>query len=418
MSMGTAIICALGADAAVCPPAPPGVSNPYGAASNTSLTQAYYPATADCIEYTVPITIAYDQVTFNFTQWEDDYQLEQFLADATTRAGADFPTIVSGTTPASGSYEIAASFCTPKKPNGKEKTVVLATHGIGPGREHWNSAYKPEEYSFVQWAIAQGYSVFLYDRLGCGLSSKLVPISPDTSCSILMFDLSISGYQAQLNTHVAVLQQLATIIKGGEYTGDIGKPSKLALMGFSFGSYITHNTIATYPELADAVILTAIGLNLTVGVNGNGLLRSFVPRIASLQDATRFGELDTGYITWVDKFAQLENYFHYPYYETGTIDYVEDVKQAFSIGEFLTFPTVISAANFTGAALAITAETDYIVCDGWCPGIYDEPAETLYSNAKSFERVLHPNASHSINFHFNATGAYKVITDFLGSNGL
>ena len=47
-------------------------------------------------------------------------------------------------------------------------------------------------------------------------------------------------------------------------------------------------------------MLTAIGLNLTLGVNGNGLLRSFEPRIASGQDAARFGELDAGYLSWVD----------------------------------------------------------------------------------------------------------------------
>lgn len=95
-------------------------------------------------------------------------------------------------------------------------------------------------------------------------------------------------------------------MRSGQYTGAVGKPSKLALMGFSFGSYITHNAIAATPDIADAVVLTAIGLNLTVGVNANGLVRSFVNRIASLQNPQRFGELDTGYWTWVDKYALAE----------------------------------------------------------------------------------------------------------------
>jgi pimeloyl-ACP methyl ester carboxylesterase len=73
-----------------------------------------------------------------------------------------------------GDYEIAASFCTPKKASGKEKTVILATHGIGPGRSHWNSPFKPDEYNFVQHALEIGYSVFFYDRLGCGASSRSV----------------------------------------------------------------------------------------------------------------------------------------------------------------------------------------------------------------------------------------------------
>lgn len=54
------------------------------------------------------------------------------------------------------------------------------------------------------------------------------------------------------------------------------------------------------PDLADSLVLTAIGLNLDKGVNGNGLLRSFEPRIASTLDVKRFGELDAGYLSWVD----------------------------------------------------------------------------------------------------------------------
>lgn len=54
------------------------------------------------------------------------------------------------------------------------------------------------------------------------------------------------------------------------------------------------------PDLADSLVLTAIGLNVDKGVNGNGLLRSFEPRIASSLNEQRFGELDAGYLSWVD----------------------------------------------------------------------------------------------------------------------
>ena len=42
---------------------------------------------------------------------------------------------------------------------------------------YWNSAYKPDEYNFVQYAIQRGYSVFFYDRLGVGSSTKYAPNS-------------------------------------------------------------------------------------------------------------------------------------------------------------------------------------------------------------------------------------------------
>ena len=114
----------------------------------------------------------------------------------------------------------------------------------------------------------------------------------------------ISGYQSQINTAVAVLSTLAKMVRNGQYTGSIGKPSKLALIGFSFGSYTTHSAIATEPDLADAIILTGIGFN-TTGLNLNGLVRSFVPRVAALQNPHLYGDRDFGYWTWVDELAQI-----------------------------------------------------------------------------------------------------------------
>jgi len=210
----------------------------------------------------------------------------------------------------------------------------LATHGIGQARSHWNSPFRPEEYNFVQHAIGQGYSVFFYDRLGQGSSQK------------------ISGYVNQINIHEEILKELSKIVRSGEYTTAIGKPEKLAVIGFSFGSYITHAAIGSNPEIADAVVLTAIGLNST-GINANGLVRSFVPRIANRQDQ-KFSAFDNGYLTWVDKFAQIETwvlldiqggkqltinrYFKQPFYDAETADFAEEAKQPFGFTEFYTFP--------------------------------------------------------------------------------
>jgi len=93
------------------------------------------------------------------------------------------------------------------------------------------------------------------------------------------------------------------MVRSGEYTEAIGKPERLALMGFSFGSYVIHAAVASSPEIADAVVLTAIGFNIT-GIYLNGLVRSFVPRIAKLQNK-KYGKWDNGYLIWVDKFAQV-----------------------------------------------------------------------------------------------------------------
>jgi pimeloyl-ACP methyl ester carboxylesterase len=120
------------------------------------------------------VTITSENQIFNFTKWEDDYALQDFLTQITTRPTAGYPGVFAGMQNETATYTIAASFCSPKSAAGRKKTVILATHGIGQARTHWNSAYKPEEYNFVQYAIARGYSVFFYDRLGTGASEKCV----------------------------------------------------------------------------------------------------------------------------------------------------------------------------------------------------------------------------------------------------
>lgn len=137
-----------------------------------SLRQPYYPPAADCVDYMIPVNIAYDNFVFNASRWTSNFELMDFLSVATTRAGVGIPSPLDGPKPVSGTFQIAASFCSPKNPTPKAKNVIIATHGIGPARAHWNSPFKPDEHNFVQHAISQGYSVFFYDRLGCGASEK------------------------------------------------------------------------------------------------------------------------------------------------------------------------------------------------------------------------------------------------------
>lgn len=128
MGMGAMIACGFES-------APGSCVCPTGNAS--ALTQAYYPPQANCAEFYVPVTFESENIVFDFPVWSDDFALQDFLAIATTRATAMLPSIVTGTKKEKVTRQIAASFCTPKNPSGKEKTVILATHGIGQARNHW-----------------------------------------------------------------------------------------------------------------------------------------------------------------------------------------------------------------------------------------------------------------------------------------
>ena len=256
-----------------------------GFATSGYVQQAYYPPAANCAEFFVPVSVAPEVVQFKFPRWANDPELVDFLAVATSRQTPNTQSPIGDTIKQNATFQIAASFCSPKDASDRAKTVILATHGIGQARSHWNSPFRPEEFNFVQFAISQGYSVFFYDRVGQGSSQK------------------ISGFENQININVEVLKELSKIVRSGAVTHAIGKPEKIALMGYSFGSYITHAAVGSSPEIADAVVLTAIGLNQT-SVNVNGLVRSFVPRIANQQDR-KFGDFDNGYLTWADKSVQI-----------------------------------------------------------------------------------------------------------------
>lgn len=138
-----------------------------------TLKQTYYPPNADCQDYMIPVDIEWDRLVFNATKWHSDDELQDFVAIATTREpGPNYPSPLGPSAKVNGTYQIAASFCSPRKASRKAKTIIVATHGIGPARNHWNSAFEPVQYNFVEHATNQGYSVFFYDRLGCGASEK------------------------------------------------------------------------------------------------------------------------------------------------------------------------------------------------------------------------------------------------------
>ena len=122
----------------------------------------------------VPVTVTSENFIFNLTKFENNFDVVDLVTDFTREdANVTFHP-VSGKQNVTATYNIAGTFCSPKSPSGREKTVLLATHGIHYDRRYWHSAYKPGEYSFVEAAVARGYSVFVYDRLGTGESQKCV----------------------------------------------------------------------------------------------------------------------------------------------------------------------------------------------------------------------------------------------------
>jgi dienelactone hydrolase len=111
----------------------------------------------------------------------------------------------------------------------------------------------------------------------------------------------LSGYVNQLSVEVEALGQLVKLVKAGRHTGTVGVPKSVVVIGFSFGSFVTNTLVANEPGLMDGAIFTGLGFAPTAFAP---FFEAYSPRIASHADP-RFAGYDTGVLTWVDLYANI-----------------------------------------------------------------------------------------------------------------
>ncbi|KAH7356793.1 Alpha/Beta hydrolase protein [Rhexocercosporidium sp. MPI-PUGE-AT-0058] len=350
--------------------------------------------TRTCQEYTIPVNVTSQVFIASYPRFKDNFDVVQFFTTLGSRSSL---VPFSGAKNVTAAYSIGATICSPCKSTRKEKTLLLASHGLGYDRRYWDSGVEAANYSFVDFAISRGYSVFSYDRLGTGKSSK------------------VSGYDVpQSTTQLAILQQLTSLVRNGNYTSAFGRPSKLVHIGHSYGSQLSNGLIATTPGLSDGVILTG----LSYGETSGSFLKEWGFRIAELQAPGKWPGRDNNYVTGVDIYGNTATFFHGDSYSKKIARYNEDLKQPVASIELLTFRALPQKAPmFSKPLMVIAGEFDAAFCDGNCTGIL-APLDSYFPNATDFQAVVHPAVGHGINFSYNATGAYTVMLDYLKKHGL
>merc|ERR1712093_136789 len=175
--------------------------------------------------------------------------------------------------------------------------------------------------------------------------------------------------EIQAFLEVAATVQLTQMLRNGSFPNVNQTFSKVVHVGHSFGSAQTYSLVNLYPELTDGIILTGFSMN-----------SSFVPFFAAganFQLANRNQPLRFSNITG----QQVQTLFQM--YAEPLVDYIAPI-------DLTTIPSIPSQVkmNFPNVA------------DG------------------NFSAAVQPNSGHGINLHYNATGAYAVMNDFLGSKGL
>lgn len=391
-------------------------------------------AAKTCTNMTVPVDISARTVVFDITNPQTDLDATTFIQNL-TRQGQNFSEIAfSGYATTSGTYNISAQFCAPSASNVTNPTVQVLTHGIGSDKTYWDISHNNFNYSYVDVATdTYKYCTLSYDRLGIGNSSHGDPLN-----------------EIQASLEVAALAELTTMLRNGTFPEINQTFSKVTHVGHSFGSAQTYALANLYPTISDGIVLTGFSTNSSfVGNFAAG--GAFVQ--ANLNQPFRFGNVSAstietvlniygltnlvagagvspgldypnGYLTNTDVSSNQFLFFLPGYFDPMLLLYSEETKQPVTLGELLTQGSLPTANAYAGPVLVITGSNDLPFCGGDClatgnASLPSIPAAVAMSfpnvPSNNFEAYIQPNTGHGINLHYNATGAYNVINEFLNA---
>jgi len=167
------------------------------------------------------------------------------------------------------------------------------------------------------------------------------------------------------------------------YARDSAHATQVALVGHSYGAYLSAATAGQ--AAVDAVVLTGF----------SGTFTFFAPfvagaslRVARLEDPNRWGELDTGYLTTADVYADVYVFYAAPYFEHRVAEWTYSTgSEPFAVAELPSvLATTIDYANITAPVLILQGQYDVSACGGDCLGVLDG-AKALFTGAKVVETV-------------------------------
>ncbi|KAM6476450.1 alpha/beta-hydrolase [Trichoderma sp. SZMC 28011] len=359
---------------------------PVFAAAAQALPQ---PASAHCRDIQIPITVS--QPRFIVTaSLKDDWDVAALTLNLTRRDSghsAD-PLPINGAT----SYDVKSTYTVGATLCGNGGPTLVLTHGIIESKLYWNPSFPgSKQYNFIDAAVAAGYSVLSYDRIGVGSSPKVNSLT-----------------DAQFQVEVAVLEGLVNYAKTKAHA------TKVALVGHSYGSYIS--SAAASNIAVDGLVLTGF----------SGTFDYFPPfvagaslRVARTQNPLRWGKLDSGYLTTADLYAETYVYYAAPYFEHSVAEYTFNVgSEPFAVGELPSLlATTINYKNIKAPVYVLQGQFDVSACGGNCVGVVNN-TKTIFTGSKALEYVEDLPAGHNLNFHKVAPQAFQKIFSFLSKHGV
>ncbi|KAE9362879.1 alpha/beta-hydrolase [Stipitochalara longipes BDJ] len=280
-----------------------------------------------------------------------------------------------------------------------DDTVHVLTHGIGIDHTYWNNA---PNYSYVDYAAEQGYTIFNYDRLGVGLSDHPDPLQV---------------VQAELE--IAIAHGISELLRSGAFAAH--KFEKVVAVGHSFDSIVTYGWTKEYPHDMDAAVLT--GFSPSVAGAASILIAQALD-LASVVNPILYSELPAGYITSSTITGIQFSFFRWPAYDEQLFYNAWENAQPLTLPEFLSGASILASpnTNFTGPVDVVDGEHDQANCAGNCQFPVDQTAAAITdfypAASKGSDHYIAPGSGHFVNYHYAATGAYEHIHKFLKKNNI
>lgn len=372
-----------------------------------------------CTSFTVPISITAQNHLYDLVQVNSNLDAVHYAQDLDTWDSPTFPDRIVANVNLSTTYDIFMTLCVPINGN-KSSYLQIATHGGQFDSRYWDAQVNPQEHSYVDAALAAGYSILTYDRIGCGQSTHPDFTEPQAPAEVEV----LRGVTEMARN--GTLMQYATNLPGS-FNPSIAF-DKVIHIGHSYGSFVTYTLTSMYPELSDGVQFTG---DLFDKELAQIRITAVDSHYALEDDPVLFANSSTGYVVSATASTLQTNFFSSRVNETTNIGGFEPevLKYAFSIRQPVTTAQLGSATvalerhptapNFKGPVLFMCGEFDFLICLGDCRNSYDmAQLNAVYPQAKSVEVYLQPGTGHALPFHNDAQLGFQHTFQWLDANGL
>lgn len=358
--------------------------------------------TALCSKVIFTVEVSSNNSVFGNSPAENDSRQLVNSVDEYLTGNSSFGPV--GNAAASGTFEIAATYCRPVSTSGgNENTLQFLVHGATYNSSIWSGFDMSSQYSWVDYAVDRGFSTLAIDRVGHGASSHPDPVTV-----------------AQFELNVSVLHQVISQIRAGPSRNPLQKTfGRVIYVGHSYGSFLGNAVAREYPNDFDAMILSGYSVNIKFPVPI--LLNKFDSAVNTAGGAEINRHLPLGYLRATNETGRGVAFYGQPgSFDPNILAFDFASADTVTVGELLTQAGGFVAAGYKGPVLIVTGDSDVIFCNevfGTCKSTLLS-TQSLFPNSTQFDVYVAENAGHCLTLHYSAPDIFKTALDWVDANSV